>query len=126
MLRFILVSSLCLSSLACSHLSRPDNELRSEYLAITEPGISLDAAVKLIKNRIQPEGELLVRSNTPCLEREAPSQQKGSSSIKVDLGWYYWGATRTNTYGEWCFNDADQLIDIIVYKSFEAPMQTSP
>jgi len=126
MRRFILMSSLCLACFACSPLSRPDNDLRSEYLTITEPGINLDTAVKLIKNKIHPEGELLVRRNTPCLEREAPSRQKGSSSIKVNLGWYYWGATRTNTYGEWCFDDSDRLIDIIVYKSFDEPGLTSP
>lgn len=126
MRRFILVSSLCFFCFACSPLSRPDRDLRSEYLAITQPGINMDTAVRLIKNKIHPEGELLVRRNTPCLEREAPSQQKGSASIKVNLGWYYWGATRTHTYGEWCFNDSDRLIDIIVYKSFDEPVLTSP
>jgi hypothetical protein len=126
MRRFVLVSSLCFAALACSHLSQSDSDLRRQYLAITEPGIDISTAVSLIKSKIHPEGELMVRDNTPCLEREAPAQQKGSSSIKVNLGWYYWGATRTNTYGEWCFNDAGRLIDIVVYKAFDERSSTAP
>jgi len=126
MRRYALVSSLCLAVLACSHISQPDSDLRNQYLAITEPGIDLSTAVSLIKSKIKPEGELLVRDNTPCLERESLDKQKGSSSIKVNLGWYYWGATRTNTFGEWCFNDAGRLIDIIVYKAFDERPSTAP
>ena len=65
MRRFILVSSLCFFCFACSPLSRPDKDLRSEYLAITQPGINMDTAVRLIKNKIHPEGELLVRQQYP-------------------------------------------------------------
>lgn len=117
----VLLSSISLLCIACSHLNQSENDLRQQYLAITEPGIGMDETVQLIKKKIQPEGELLVRADTPCLEREKPALQKGSASIKVDLGWYYWGVTRTTTYGEWCFNDAGHLIDIIVYKAFDEP-----
>jgi hypothetical protein len=124
--RFVLVSSLCLASLACSHLSQSESDLRREYLSITEPGIDISTAVSLIKSKIHPEGELIVRNSTPCLERESPDRQKGSASIRVNLGWYYWGVARTNTYGEWCFNDAGRLIDIIVYRSFDERPSTAP
>ena len=126
MRRIVFLSSLCLFSVACSHLSQSDDDLRRQYLAITEPGISMAAAVDLIKSKIQPEGELLIRNNTPCREREAEQQQLGSASIKVNLGWYFWGVARTITYGEWCFNDADRLIDVIVYKSFDESLPTNP
>ena len=126
MRRLVLLSSLSLLTLACSHLSQSEDDLRRQYLAITEPGIDIDTAISLIKNRIHPDGELLVRNNTPCLEREALAQQKGHSSLKVNMGWYFWGVTRTITYGEWCFNDAGRLIDIIVYKSFDERPLTSP
>lgn len=115
---FILLSSICLLA-ACSHLSQPDDDLRRQYLAVTEPGIGIDTAVDLIKRRLQPEGELLVRASTPCLARESKEKQRGSASIKANMGWYYWGVTRTTTYGEWCFNENNQLIDVIVYKSFD-------
>ncbi len=119
MRRLFLLSTLYLFASGCSHLSQPDEDLRRQYLAITEPGISIKTAVDLIKQRVQPEGELLVRANTPCLARESKEKQKGSASIKANMGWYYWGATRTTTYGEWCFNENNQLIDVIVYKSFD-------
>ena len=115
----VLLSSICLFCISCSHLSRSEDDLRQQYLAITEPGINMEQAVSLIKKKIQPEGELQVRTNTPCLDREKPALQKGSASIKVNLGWYFWGVTRTTTYGEWCFNEFDHLVDIVVYKSFD-------
>ena len=104
---------------ACSNLSKSPDTLRRNYLAITEPGISMDEAVPLIKRKIQPEGSLMVREGVPCLEREDEHRQKGVHSIKVNLGWYYWGTVNTPVYGEWCFNDNRKLIDIIVYKAID-------
>lgn len=108
-----------LSVIACSTLSKSPETLRHNYLAITQPGISMDEAVPLIKRKIQPEGSLMVREGVPCLEREEAHRQKGVHSIKVNLGWYYWGTVNTPVYGEWCFNDNKQLIDIIVYKAID-------
>lgn len=104
---------------ACSNLSKSPETLRHNYLAITQPGISMDETIPLIKRKIQPEGTLVVREGTPCLDRESPERQKGSHSIKVNLGWYYWGVMKTPVYGEWCFNDNKTLIDIIVYKAID-------
>ena len=105
--------------MACSNLSKSPSTLRHNYLAITQPGISMDEAVPLIKKKIKPEGSLLVREGVPCLDKEELSRQKGSHSIKVNLGWYYWGTVETPVYGEWCFNDNRQLIDIVVYKAID-------
>jgi len=104
---------------ACSNLSKSTSTLRHNYLAITQPGISLDEAIPLIKRKIKPEGSLLVREGKPCLDREESHLQKGVHSIKVNLGWYYWGTVNTPVYGEWCFNDNKKLIDIIVYKAID-------
>jgi hypothetical protein len=79
----------------------------------------MDEAIPLIKQKIKPEGSLLVREGVPCLDREEARFQKGSHSIKVNLGWYYWGTMETPVYGEWCFNDNKQLIEIIVYKNID-------
>jgi hypothetical protein len=98
---------------------RTDSALRRQYLAITQPGIGLEAAVTLIKKQIHPEGALQVRHHVPCLEREEAALRKGAHSIKVNLGWYYWGVTRAERIGEWCFNDHDHLIDIIIYTSVD-------
>jgi len=108
-----------LSLVACSNLSKSPHTLRHNYLAITQPGISMDEAVPLIKKKIQPEGSLVVREGVPCLEKEELHLQKGVHSIKVNLGWYYWGTVQTPVYGEWCFNDNKMLIDIIVYKAID-------
>lgn len=106
-------------AVACSNLSKSESTLRHNYLAITQPGIDMDTAVTLIKRKIKPEGSLLVRENVPCHDKEEPRYQKGAHSIKVNLGWYYWGAMKTPVIGEWCFNDNRQLIDIIVYKAVD-------
>lgn len=104
---------------ACSNLSKSPETLRHNYLAITQPGISMDETIPLIKKKIQPEGALMVREGTPCLDKESLELQKGSHSIKVNLGWYYWGVMKTPVYGEWCFNSNKTLIDIIVYKAID-------
>ncbi len=117
-----LVISLIIVSLslaACSNLSKSPATLRHNYLAITQPGISMDEAVLLIKKKIKPEGSLLVREGKPCLDKEDIQYQKGTHSIKVNLGWYYWGTVETPVYGEWCFNDNKKLIDIVVYKAID-------
>ena len=116
MICLIISASLCT---ACSRLSKSENTLRHNYLAITPPGTDMDRAVQLIKQRIKPEGALLVRNNTPCLEREATSAQIGVHSIKVNLGWYYWGVMQTPVIGEWCFNDEKKLVDIVVRKQLD-------
>jgi len=103
----------------CSNLSKSESTLRHNYLAITQPGIDMEAAVQLIKTKIKPEGSLFVRENVPCLDKQEAKFQKGTHSIKVNLGWYYWGVMETPVYGEWCFNDNRQLIDIIVYKAVD-------
>lgn len=108
-----------LSAAACSNLSKSPSTLRSNYLAITQPGISMDETIPLIKKKIKPEGSLMVRQGKPCLDREEIQRQKGTHSIKVNLGWYYWGTVNTPVYGEWCFNDNKKLIDIIVYKAID-------
>ncbi|MDH5612982.1 MAG: hypothetical protein OEY66_11055 [Gammaproteobacteria bacterium] len=108
-----------LSLVACSNLSKSPQTLRHNYLAITQPGTSMDETISLIKRKIQPEGSLMVREGVPCLEKEKSGLQKGVHSIKVNLGWYYWGAVQTPVYGEWCFNDNEMLIDIIVYKAID-------
>lgn len=105
--------------MACSHLSKSENTLRRNYLVITQLGISMGEAIPLIKTRIKPEGSLIVREGVPCLDKEETRLQKGSHSIKVNLGWYYWGVMETPVYGEWCFNDNRKLIDIIVYKNID-------
>lgn len=110
---------ICTSLIACSNLSKSESTLRHNYLAITQPGISMDEAVPLIKKKIKPEGSLYVRKGKPCLDREEERLQKGVHSIKVNLGWYYWGTVKTPVYGEWCFNDNEKLIDIIVYKAID-------
>lgn len=112
----IITSTLCA---ACSSLSQSESTLRNRYLAITQPGINMDEAVILIKRKIKPSGALTVRENRPCLEREAGHRQKGVHSIKVNLGWYYWGSMETPVYGEWCFNENRQLLDIIVRKNID-------
>lgn len=112
----IITGTLCT---ACSNLSKSESKLRHNYLAITPPGTSMDEAVILIKKKIKPEGSLIVRENTPCLEREDAHRQKGTHSIRANLGWYYWGVMETPVYGEWCFNDNRELIDIIVYKNID-------
>jgi hypothetical protein len=117
-----LVVSLIITSIflvACSNLSKSENTLRRNYLAITQPGISMDETIPLIKTRIKPEGSLIVREGIPCLDKEEARFQKGRHSIKVNLGWYYWGVMETPVYGEWCFNDDKKLIDIIVYKNID-------
>lgn len=115
-LSLILIS---LSLAACSTLSKSPSTLRSNYLVITQPGISMDETIALIKKKIQPEGSLIVRQGKPCLDREEIQRQKGTHSIKVNLGWYYWGTVNTPVYGEWCFNDNKKLIDIIIYKAID-------
>lgn len=112
-----------LSSVACSNLSKSPDTLRSNYLAITQPGIGMDEAVLLIKSKIKPKGSLMVREGTPCLDKEEIQRQKGTHSIKVNLGWYYWGAVNTPVYGEWCFNDNKKLIDIIIHKDIDDSAQ---
>lgn len=120
MRRLLILSIVCLAGVACSDLyKKSDSDLRSEYLAITQPGTSMDEAVNLIKKKIHPEGPLDIRRNVPCQEREDASKQIGTHSIKVDLGWYYWGATKANKIGEWCFNADEKLINIIVYNSID-------
>lgn len=117
-----LVISLIMVSLsltACSNLSKPSSTLRYNYLAITQPGISMDETIPLIKKKIKPEGSLMVREGVPCLNKEKIQRQKGVHSIKVNLGWYYWGTVNTPVYGEWCFNENKKLIDIIVYKAID-------
>lgn len=117
-----LITGLIITSIfliACSNLSKSESTLRHNYLAITQPGISMDEAIPLIKTRIKPEGSLIVREGVPCLDREVSHLQKGSHSIKVNLGWYYWGVMKTPVFGEWCFNDDRKLIDIIVYKNID-------
>jgi len=106
-------------SAACSGLSKSESTLRHNYLAITQPGIPMDEAISLIKKKIKPEGSLYVRDNVPCLEREEPRFQKGTHSVKVNLGWYYWGVAKTPVIGEWCFNEQKILMDIIVYKNID-------
>lgn len=108
-----------LSLAACSNLSKSPDTLRSNYLAITQPGISMEETIPLIKKKIKPEGSLVVREGKPCLDREEIQRQKGTHSIKVNLGWYYWGTVNTPVYGEWCFNDNKKLIDIIIYKAID-------
>ena len=110
---------IALSTTACSNLSKSSNTLRKNYLAITLPGTSMDEVVPLIKKKIKPEGSLLIREGKPCLDKEEAHRQKGVHSIKVNLGWYYWGTVNTPVYGEWCFNDNKKLIDIIVYKAID-------
>ena len=110
---------IALSVTACSNLSKSSSTLRHNYLAITQPGISMEETIPLIKKKIQPEGSLMVREGKPCLDKEEVHLQKGSHSIKVNLGWYYWGTVNTPVYGEWCFNDNKKLIDIIVYKAID-------
>ncbi|MDH3343502.1 MAG: hypothetical protein OEM07_07255 [Gammaproteobacteria bacterium] len=110
---------IALSVTACSNLSKSESTLRKNYLAITLPGTSMDEAIPLIKRKIKPEGSLLVREGKPCLDKEEARLQKGAHSIKVNLGWYYWGTVNTPVYGEWCFNDNKKLIDIIVYKAID-------
>ena len=112
---FILIS---LSLAACSNLSKSSQTLRHNYLAITQPGIGMDETVLLIKKKIKPEGSLIVREAIPCLDKEE-DRQKGVHSIKVNLGWYYWGTVETPVFGQWCFNDNKKLIDIIVYKAID-------
>ena len=120
MIRFIasliITGTLCS---ACSSLSKSESTLRSNYLAITQPGINMDEAIVLIKKKIKPEGSLIVRENTPCLNREATARQIGTHSVRVNLGWYYWGTVETPVYGEWCFNEDRQLMDIIVRKNID-------
>ena len=121
-----LVISLIMVSLsltACSNLSKSSSTLRYNYLAITQPGISMDETIPLIKKKINPEGSLMVREGVPCLNKEQIQRQKGVHSIKVNLGWYYWGAVNTPVYGEWCFNENKKLIDIIVYKAIDDTTQ---
>ena len=115
LISLILIS---LSLTACSHLSKSSSTLRHNYLAITQPGIDMDETVQLIKKKIKPEGALIVREGEPCLNKEE-NRQKGVHSIKVNLGWYYWGTVNTPVYGEWCFNGDKKLIDIIVYKAID-------
>jgi hypothetical protein len=104
---------------ACSNLSKSESTLRHNYLAITQPGIDMEEAARLIKKKIKPEGALHVRENVPCRDKEEPKYQKGTHSIKVNLGWYYWGVMETPVYGEWCFNDDRKLVDIVVYKAID-------
>ena len=114
--------SLIITSLlttACSNLSKSETTLRRNYLAITQPGISMDETVPLIKSRIKPEGSLFVREGVPCLEKEEPRFQKGVHSIRVNLGWYYWGVMETPVFGEWCFNDHRKLVDIVIIKNID-------
>ena len=118
-MRFISLILISLFLAACSNLSKSPQTLRHNYLAITQPGISMDEAVPLIKKKITPDGSLFFRVGVPCLEKEELPQQKGFHSIKVDLGWYYWGTIETHMYGEWCFNENRKLIDIIVYRSID-------
>ena len=106
---------------ACSNLSRSERDLRREFLAVTPIGTSMEESITRIKKKIKPKGGVFVRENNPCLEREKSRHQKGSHSLKVNLGWYYWGVTETTAIGEWCFNDRKNLIDIVVYKEFEDP-----
>ncbi len=113
----LILASLMLA--ACSGLSKSESTLRHNYLAITQPGISMDEAIPLIKTRIKPEGSLIVRQGVPCLSREISSRQKGAHSVKVNLGWYYWGVMKTPVIGEWCFNDENRLMDIVVYKQID-------
>jgi hypothetical protein len=113
-----LILTTCMT-VACSHLSKSESTLRHNYLAITQPGISMEESVRLIKNKIKPDGGLMVREQVPCRDREEAKYQKGTHSIKVNLGWYYWGVMKTPVYGEWCFNDNRQLIDIVVYKAVD-------
>ena len=105
--------------IACSNLSKSESTLRHNYLAITQPGISMEEAVTLIKTRIKPEGSLFVREGVPCLDREEVHRQIGRHSIRVNLGWYYWGVMETPVYGEWCFNDEKKLINIVVIKNID-------
>jgi len=117
-----LIASLIITSVsfsACSNLSKSEHTLRHNYLAITQPGIDMDEAVILIKTRIKPEGSLYVREGVPCRDREELRFQKGTHSIKVNLGWYFWGVEKTPVFGEWCFNDDKKLMDIIVYKNID-------
>ena len=114
---FLIITSLFLT--ACSNLSKSENTLRRNYLAITQPGIDMEETVVLIKKKIKPDGSLIVREGVPCLNKEEPHLQKGVHSIRVNLGWYYWGVMETPVYGEWCFNDRKKLIDIIVIKNID-------
>ena len=116
-MRIIFLSLIALSLASCSSLNKSPETLRHNYLVITPYGTSMDDAVPLIKKKIKPEGSLLVRRGVACLEKEEAHKQKGSHSIKVDLGWFYWGVVKTNMIGEWCFNDDEKLQDIIVYRS---------
>lgn len=116
---FISVFVIGLSLAACSNLSKSPSTLRHNYLAITQPGISMDEAIPLIKKKIKPEGSLIVHEGRPCLSKEERHLQKGVHSIEVNLGWYYWGAVKTPVYGEWCFNENKKLIDIVVYKAID-------
>jgi hypothetical protein len=119
-INLILVTLFCVVfCVACSNLSKSESTLRHNYLAITQPGIDMEEAVRLIKKKIKPEGSLIVRENVPCLNKEELKFQKGTHSIQVNLGWYYWGVMETPVYGEWCFNDNRQLIDIVVYKAID-------
>ena len=108
-----------LSLIACSSLSKSPDTLRHNYLAITQPGISMDETVVLIKKKIKPDGSLIVREGIPCLDKEEGYRQKGVHSIKVNLGWYYWGTVESPVFGEWCFNGNKKLIDIVVYKAID-------
>jgi hypothetical protein len=120
MIRAITILTLTtLLCMACSNLSKSETTLRHNYLAITQPGIDMEEAIRLIKQKIKPEGSLLVRDNVPCLKKEEAKFQKGTHSIKVNLGWYYWGAMKTPVFGEWCFNDNKKLMDIVVYKAID-------
>ena len=118
-MRIVYLALLGLALTGCSNLSKSPETLRHNYLAITLHGTSMDEAVRLIKTKIKPEGSLYERAGVPCLEKEELSRQKGAHSIKVDLGWYYWGVVKTHMYGEWCFNDNENLIDIIVYRDID-------
>ena len=118
-MRIIYLTLMALLLTGCSNLSKSPETLRHNYLAITLHGTSMEQAVPLIKQKIKPEGSLLVRKGVPCLDKEELSRQKGAHSIKVDLGWYYWGVVKTHMYGEWCFNENEKLIDIIVYRDID-------
>ena len=113
----LIIASMCLA--ACSNLSKSESTLRHNYLAITQPGIGMEEAVKLIKTRIKPEGSLYVREGVPCLDKEDVHRQIGRHSIRVNLGWYYWGVMKTPVYGEWCFNDNKKLINIVIIKNID-------
>ena len=135
-LPFVFLVVAALAGCSTTSIRRSEDHTRQRLLLQTPLGTKADVVLELVKNDTKREAtdrepyydttrggtrRWTVPLSAKTHGDRSRQERVGTRSIDVCLGGYHWATIRwfyfkTYVYVTWCFNNQDELIDILVYK----------